>query len=689
VKKGDVINNNFELLEPWKTLRSQQLFVAEDLSNKGRVLIKEFTPTRPLEVDVKSLFFDEAEKVKSLHHKNILPLLDVFEENNSIYFLMEYLDATPLSNFIGETVGPAPRKEALQLLFHLSEAVAFAHENQVIHAGIKPQLVLIPESNELKLFGFYSRLETQIAKVKADGKGGAICYMSPELILKEAVDERSDVYSLGIILHEMLAGRRPFGKSGDTSEFAIMNEILYGSLKDPKQFNHEIPDWISQIILKSIQKKKEDRYQSVDELLSVIKDGIEKNEVVEEAEIEPETEPVPIPKILSVDELKQTTVETQEEASLQAPKEQKKSAGPYDPRRKKRFIKIRNRVLLLAILFGLLYWGYKSLPVPDPIEPALKFTLLLSEDASGVQSVSFSPDGKLLAAGTNGESVDVWNLTQPDSVATLKGDNYITSVAFSKDGKLLASGSREKTVAVWDVETRKIFKKFGENSGWVFCVAFSPDGKFVASGSDNKSILFWNVLNNEKPKSLLGHKEGVTSIAFSPDGKYFATGSMDKTVKLWDSTRSDALATLTGHEKEIYAIAFSPDSKYLASGSHDAKIKIWDVANQKELVSLTGHTRSINTLAFSRNGNYLASGSDDYSIKIWDTRSWKEIKTIQAKNYVMSISFSPDSKLLAVGSEENPVQVWEINALENPTQSELLKKQFFLLYKKLRKNIKD
>jgi len=148
-----------------------------------------------------------------------------------------------------------------------------------------------------------------------------------------------------------------------------------------------------------------------------------------------------------------------------------------------------------------------------------------------IKCIAFHPDSKLLVAGSR-SSLRVWNVSVP-AIATLvkKITTPIYSVTFSPDGKWLAAGSDDNTVKVWDIKNWKPKALVGSA---VNSVAFSPDGKYLATGSDDSTVKLWNMGSKALAKTLTGHTDIVTSVAFSPDGKWIASGSADKTVCVWE-----------------------------------------------------------------------------------------------------------------------------------------------------------
>jgi hypothetical protein len=238
-----------------------------------------------------------------------------------------------------------------------------------------------------------------------------------------------------------------------------------------------------------------------------------------------------------------------------------------------------------------------------------------------VQSVEFSPDGRLLASASTNKTL-LWGVEDGQLRRTLVGHTRaVSSVRFSPDGRLLASGSEDETVRLWQVEDGQLRRTLeGHMDDYaVNSVGFSPDGRLLASGSEDETVRLWQVEDGQLRRTLEGHMDAVNSVGFSPDGRLLASGSEDETVRLWQVEDGKLLHTLQGGMAPVFSVAFSPNGELLASGS-DEKIRLWRVEDGEVLRILQGHTDWVFSVAFSPNGQLLASGSQDKTVRLWSMR---------------------------------------------------------------------
>jgi WD40 repeat protein/tRNA A-37 threonylcarbamoyl transferase component Bud32 len=284
--------------------------------------------------------------------------------------------------------------------------------------------------------------------------------------------------------------------------------------------------------------------------------------------------------------------------------------------------------------------------------------------SSMVNAIAISPDGQLIASGSNDNTIKIWQLSNGKLLRHLGRwfsghSNMVHSVAFSPHDQLLASGSWDNTIKIWQVNTGKELTTLTGHTNWVNSVAFSPDGKLLASGSADSTIKIWQVHTNREIQTFIGHTDSVWSVAWSQNGEILASGSADYTIKLWHVNTGREITTLTGHSFFVNCVAWSQNGEMLASASSDNTIKLWQIRIGREICTLTGHSNSVSSIAWSQNEPIIASGSWDYTIKMWHVNTGREITTLtDHTNYVRAIAFSPDGKTLVSGSDDDTIKIW-------------------------------
>ena len=281
-----------------------------------------------------------------------------------------------------------------------------------------------------------------------------------------------------------------------------------------------------------------------------------------------------------------------------------------------------------------------------------------------VNSVSFSPDGKLLASGSEDSTVVLWDVATRTSIATLEEHTrFVESVSFSPDGTILASGGNSGTILLWDVAARTSIATL-KHPGRLTSVAYSPDGKLLASGGAEKAIKLWDVATRTNIATLEWHTFSISSLSFSPDGTMLASGAEGNAVGLWDVATRTNIATLEGHTDWIKSVSFSPDGTILASGGSDETIKLWDVATRTNIATLEGHGFGVRSLSFSPDGTMLASGPGNHIVKLWDVATGHNIATLDVKAGGFSVAFSPDGMILASSGGE--ITLWDMSEWVQP-----------------------
>ena len=279
-----------------------------------------------------------------------------------------------------------------------------------------------------------------------------------------------------------------------------------------------------------------------------------------------------------------------------------------------------------------------------------------------VRSVSFSsPNGATLASGSSDGTVRLWDVVTHEKLATLeRHGNAIRSVTFSPDGATLVSGAADGTVLLRDLETGNATAISGHGS--FSTMALAPNGTLLASGEvASKVVTLWDTEARTRIATLEGHDSGVSDLTYSSDGALLASGSWDATVKLWNVAHRQLIGTLEGHTRGVTSVAFSDDGRTLASGSFSGAVRLWNVGNLREIGFVQGHKERVTSLTFSDDGRTLASGSSDRTVRLWAAASREEITTLEGHtDWITSVAFSPDRTALASGSRDGTVRLWDV-----------------------------
>ncbi|MBD2490469.1 WD40 repeat domain-containing protein [Aulosira sp. FACHB-615] len=275
-----------------------------------------------------------------------------------------------------------------------------------------------------------------------------------------------------------------------------------------------------------------------------------------------------------------------------------------------------------------------------------------------VQSVSFSPDGQMIATASYDNTIKLW---QADGklIKTLLGHKKpVMSVSFSPKGDMLASASQDSTVKLWD-RNGNLIKTIEAHKSWLLSVKFSPDGKTIAAGSNDYTAKLWRIdgtkINPINP--LNGHSSWVMQVLFHPKTNQIVTTSGDNTIKLW-TQNGKLLQTLTGHTDTVMSAAFSPDEKILATASLDKTVKLW--SSDGKLIKSLSHPEKLYSVSFSKDGQ-IASGSVDGNVRLW-TQDGKLLDTWAAHDgAIPSLTFSPDGQTLATTGNDNITKLWQVH----------------------------
>ncbi len=307
---------------------------------------------------------------------------------------------------------------------------------------------------------------------------------------------------------------------------------------------------------------------------------------------------------------------------------------------------------------------------------------VLGRHETGVTSVAFSPDRRLVVSTGRDRTVRLWDVARRRQVWTICPCRGLTDDAtFSPDGRLILFADPWGGAArlVETVSGRQV-RAFQLRLFQVNHAAYAPHGRLVATGGQERTIRLWDAATGRTVQILRGHTDDVTALAFSRDGRFLLSGSFDadETVRLWDVGRGRQVRVFRGHIAGINDVAFAPDGRSALSASMDNTVRIWDVATGRERYRLIAHVHAL-TAAYTPDGRRIATGGRGIvagvalpqppglergtykPLVLWEARTGKLLRVLYGhRGWVAALAFSPGGQLLAAGDLEGVIRLWRV-----------------------------
>lgn len=269
IKIGMMIADRYEILEKIGTGGMSDVYKAKDHKLNRFVAVKVLKQEFSENANFVSKFRIEAQAAAGLMHPNIVNVYDVGEEGENHYIVMELVEGITLKKYI-EKKARLSVKEAVSIAIQVSMGIEAAHNNHIIHRDIKPQNIIISKEGKVKVTDF-GIAKAATSNTITSNVMGSVHYTSPEQARGGYSDEKSDIYSLGVTMFEMLTGRVPF--NGETT-VAIAIKHIQEEFPSPRDYVPEIPVCVEQIVFKCCQKSPDRRYQSMSELIVDLKQSL-------------------------------------------------------------------------------------------------------------------------------------------------------------------------------------------------------------------------------------------------------------------------------------------------------------------------------------------------------------------------------------------------------------------------------
>ena len=653
----------------------------------------------------------------SLDHPNIARLYDAGPaEDGQPYLALEYVAGTPFGRYCDDRrLGV---RERLELFQQVLSAVHYAHAHLVIHRDLKPSNILVTEEGRVclldfgiaKLFSDGVAQETELTRLS--GCALSLDYAAPEQISGAPITIAADIYSLGVMLYELLSGHRPYRlsrRSRATLEEAILRTeplslarlVVSGTTANAhattvKKLSRTLRGDLDTIVLKALQKSPTERYATVDALGEDIARWLRGEPVmarrhslvyraVKFVRRHWVAAVVTTAFILTlVGGLAATTHEARvaEEQRDALVRVQLRSLTQTAAAR----LKEGDAAAAIGIILEVL--RYQNVKGDDTAESLAVFheargadsqVLAISARTQGPvalwSSVDFSPDGRRIVTSSSDDIARIWDAATGHELLAVQGSSAdLGGALFSPDGQRILTVSRDHTARIWSAVTGRAELEFRGHTDKVFGAAFSPDGGRVVTTSWDKTARIWNAATGQE-LFRLAHGDKVFDAEFSPDGLRVVTGSRDKTVRIWDATTGREILQLPGHNDAVFTAVFSHDGRHVLTGSGDKTARLWDAATGRLIMPLMGHNDVVADATFSPDDRRVVTASEDHTARIWDAEYGRQTAVLVHAEQVWEATFSPDGRYVVTASPDRTARVWNVSSdvqsllvLEHPEQ---------------------
>jgi len=652
-------------------------------------------------------FEAERQALAVLDHPNIAHVFDAgCTETGRPYFVMEHVKGMSITRYCDEN--KLTIEQRLRLFEQVCEAVHHAHQKGIIHRDLKPSNILVSVHGDRAVpkiidFGIAKAITQPLTdKTFVTFQGqllGTPEYMSPEQVdlATQDIDTRSDIYSLGVVLYELLAGVLPFeaeffARAGLAEIQQTIREqepaspsIRLTSLGEKaraiaasrstqvvplaRRLHREL-EWIP---LKAMRKDRCRRYRSASEMADDVHNYLTGRPLI----AGPETTIYRVQKFIRKHAGSVATVALVAVAIVLALVATTIMYSQAETAREKEALAREQETAARVQAQEAQKLAQEQRALAEQAEQATKAKAEELRRTLYVNSIQLA-DAKY-GEGNMGrvrslldscpEDLRGWewnrlNYVSDQSLMTLTDPCGLWSPLFSRDGKRIICHSGDGVVKVWDAATGSEAGTLGRGPYPTWLMEVRDDGKYVAAydGPGANTIKIWDLEKGGEPISLEGLEKQVDAVAWSPDGTRIASGSRDNSIRIWDSASGSKLMTLWGHRALVNCVAFSPDGHRLVSGSDDSAVATWDLSTGAGPVPFFGHESWVNSVAFSPRGERIVSGASDNTVRVWDATTSALLKTLRGHDSaVRSVRFSPDGKRI-VSAGGYTIKVWDANS---------------------------
>jgi eukaryotic-like serine/threonine-protein kinase len=709
--------------------------------NVGRAIaVKELVPER-MSTGFKRFLF-EARLTGQLDHPSIVPVYEIGQrKDGSFYYTMKLIKGRTLADAIK---GCETLSDRLKLLHHfvaICHAIGYAHARSVIHRDIKSNNVMLGDFGETvvldwglaKLVGVpgqdaaddcsnFEWLESNESGGPINTMDGTVIgtpyYMSPEQAsgYVDQLGPRSDVWSLGAVLYEILTGKKPFAK---LAPHRAVEAVRTEAIPSVKEKYPDTPVELSAIADKALSLKDTDRYTNANEMadeleayragdrvgayeynsLELLGKFVRKNKAVSAITC------VAIlclfaASIFIFNAYKKAELARQQEQHARMRSQSNEMLSKYnlsgaDYEKGRRYLNDQNH--LLASLFS------SSALTNNPTNPAGQLYPVFQQTLAGrlsteqlilqqsvyfqssnqgfveffgrietaqdfIRDVAFTPESQTVVAafddGTEGAVTGYFFQTMEKGKTIHRHKERALSVAISNNGRWIASGGRGRTIKIWDQYSEEPLEEISVSAGAVEDIGFSPDDRILAIAGDKIGIELYRLSDMRNISNFARESFSGKSIDFAPDKSRIASAHSDGFIRIWSVPDGKMLSAWEGHSGLVRSVDYSPDGSLIATAGDDKTARIWNASTGELLNILRDHDDWVWKAIFTPKGDALITSSRDYTIRFWNVPDFECVSTLKLSEKdgnPSTITVSANGRFLASAGYGNAISLWRID----------------------------
>ena len=619
-------------------------------------------------------FNAERDVLSLMNHPNIAQVLDAgLAEGGLPYFVMELVLGLPITQYCDRH--RLDVHERARLMVTVCQAVQHAHQKGIIHRDIKPSNVLVMTSNNGPIpkvidFGVAKAIEAQNLETPdltvVGHAVGTPLYMSPEQagLSNCDVDTRSDVYSLGVLLFELVTGTTPisnaeFREMGPAELRAALLQrespcpsnrlrelgvrlptVAKRRSTDSRTLVQAVRHDLDQIICKATSKDRDQRYPTANGLARDIE------------------------RYLAHEPIEATTLSPFHRLQRLARRYRGMLASAC----------IIGCVLVVATIIST-WQAYRAADALRLVEASSRrLAELLYVSDMKVASDAWKDNDPPRVAGLLARHVPApgaadlrhfeWHYLS--RIVDIHGrqidwiEDDVESICYSVDGLRFAVGGRDGVIRVYDASNFERIGAIETQQGRVNDVAFSPDGETIASAGQDGTVRLWSRKTGESRLTIPAHDEPVRSVVYAHEGTQLISCGLDKRIRLWDATDGTDRGELKGHVRGVEALALSPDEQRLASAGNDGTLRIWDLQQLSLVRNIHFCDARMVCVAFSHNGELVASGDIFGNVILHHLPSNDSRILVRLLDGVECLTFLTDDRWLGTGDRGGTIQLWPV-----------------------------